>query len=98
MMNGNSYDHHHHHHHQNFREHLLDGYCNGGTRSSSNGYATVPLLSSSINSPPSPSRSSAVGSGLNYIEHRVSKMDTVAGIAIKYGVEVIRLVYFNLFL
>ncbi|KAL5983071.1 hypothetical protein ACLOJK_017151 [Asimina triloba] len=27
-------------------------------------------------------------SGINYIEHRVSKMDTLAGVAIKYGVEV----------
>ncbi|KAI9074343.1 hypothetical protein K1719_043715 [Acacia pycnantha] len=30
----------------------------------------------------------AVGGGLNYIEHRVSKLDTLAGVAIKYGVEV----------
>ncbi|XP_054801637.1 uncharacterized protein LOC129305685 [Prosopis cineraria] len=30
----------------------------------------------------------AVGGGLNYIEHRVSKFDTLAGVAIKYGVEV----------
>lgn len=27
--------------------------------------------------------------GCNYIEHRVSKFDTLAGVAIKYGVEVI---------
>ncbi|XP_077221560.1 uncharacterized protein LOC143855218 [Tasmannia lanceolata] len=33
-----------------------------------------------------PSLSSS--SGMNYIEHRVSKMDTLAGVAIKYGVEV----------
>lgn len=26
--------------------------------------------------------------GANYIEHQVSKMDTLAGVAIKYGVEV----------
>lgn len=26
--------------------------------------------------------------GKNYIEHQVSKMDTLAGVAIKYGVEV----------
>ncbi|KAK9266234.1 hypothetical protein L1049_000021 [Liquidambar formosana] len=34
--------------------------------------------------------SSATGSGagVNYIEHHVSKMDTLAGVAIKYGVEV----------
>ncbi|MED6181131.1 hypothetical protein PIB30_016658 [Stylosanthes scabra] len=28
------------------------------------------------------------GSGLNYIEHQVSMLDTLAGVAIKYGVEV----------
>ncbi|KAE9586122.1 hypothetical protein Lal_00010258 [Lupinus albus] len=28
------------------------------------------------------------GNGLNYIEHQVSKFDTLAGVAIKYGVEV----------
>ncbi|KAH7529394.1 hypothetical protein FEM48_Zijuj05G0179600 [Ziziphus jujuba var. spinosa] len=35
------------------------------------------------------STSNGVGiAGKNYIEHRVSKMDTLAGVAIKYGVEV----------
>lgn len=34
----------------------------------------------------SSARATACG---NYIEHRVSKMDTLAGVAIKYGVEVI---------
>lgn len=29
------------------------------------------------------------GNGLSYIEHQVSKFDTLAGVAIKYGVEVI---------
>ncbi|KAJ6839411.1 uncharacterized protein M6B38_314735 [Iris pallida] len=60
---------------------------NGSSSSSSspssyindNGYATIPTTSSS--SSPSPSSS-------GYIEHRVSKMDTLAGVAIKYGVEV----------
>lgn len=33
------------------------------------------------------------GRGLNYIEHQVSKLDTLAGVAIKYGVEVLLLVY-----
>ncbi|XAR64020.1 hypothetical protein NMG60_11024215 [Bertholletia excelsa] len=32
--------------------------------------------------------SDGVGAGFSYIEHRVSKMDTLAGVAIKYGVEV----------
>ncbi|XP_023542393.1 uncharacterized protein LOC111802312 [Cucurbita pepo subsp. pepo] len=40
----------------------------------------------------SPSNSSSSGvsghGGPNYIEHQISKMDTLAGIAIKYGVEV----------
>lgn len=35
----------------------------------------------------SPSGGGSVG-GVSYIEHRVSKMDTLAGVAIKYGVEV----------
>lgn len=34
------------------------------------------------------SSSSIVNNGANYIEHHVSKMDTLAGVAIKYGVEV----------
>lgn len=34
----------------------------------------------------SPTSSTSTGAG--YIEHRVSKFDTLAGIAIKYGVEV----------
>jgi hypothetical protein len=39
---------------------------------------------------PSDGRSgSGGGNGLNYIEHQVSKFDTLAGVAIKYGVEVI---------
>lgn len=36
----------------------------------------------------SPSNPLLMRPGVNCIEHRVSKMDTVAGIAIKYGVEV----------
>lgn len=46
---------------------------------------------SSISSSPSPSPSlcSSNSSGAKYIEHNVSKLDTLAGIAIKYGVEVI---------
>ena len=37
----------------------------------------------------SPSRSEASTSGsAGYIEHTVSKLDTLAGVAIKYGVEV----------
>lgn len=39
---------------------------------------------------PSPPPGGGVGGGVSYIEHRVSKMDTLAGVAIKYGVEVKR--------
>ncbi|KAK9091445.1 hypothetical protein Sjap_024622 [Stephania japonica] len=51
-------------------------------------------LGASSSSSPSQSRLLASadlwsnGNGLNYIEHHVSKMDTLAGVAIKYGVEV----------
>lgn len=38
--------------------------------------------------PPSSSNSAAGDDGDGYIEHRVSKLDTLAGIAIRYGVEV----------
>lgn len=49
-----------------------------------NGYATVPISSSaSVSSP-----SLLTVAGANFIEHRVSKMDTLAGVAIKYGVEI----------
>ncbi|KAI3976416.1 hypothetical protein MKX01_008274 [Papaver californicum] len=44
---------------------------------------------SSANSSSSSSTSGSNGGGaLNYIEHHVSKFDTLAGVAIKYGVEV----------
>lgn len=83
-MNGNSYDHHHHHQ-------------NGVARSSGDVYATIPAPYPSVNSSLSRSYTPLSCFGVNYIEHRVSKRDTVAGIAIKYGVEVIRLLYFNLY-
>ena len=61
--------------------------CNGRypttSASSSSSFpstAVLPVSSPSLPSPPSP----AVG----YIEHPVSKLDTLAGVAIKYGVEV----------
>ncbi|KAG0457330.1 hypothetical protein HPP92_022487 [Vanilla planifolia] len=44
-----------------------------------NGLATIPV---------SHSDHSFSASGVNYIEHTVSKMDTLVGVAIKYGVEV----------
>lgn len=46
-------------------------------------------ISSSSSSPSSSSLiGGASGGGVNYIEHPVSKFDTLAGVAIKYGVEV----------
>ncbi|KAF3438343.1 hypothetical protein FNV43_RR21105 [Rhamnella rubrinervis] len=48
-----------------------------------------PSTASSSSSSPSSVNGNGVGiGGKNYIEHRVSKMDTLAGVAIKYGVEV----------
>ncbi|XP_010933281.2 uncharacterized protein [Elaeis guineensis] len=47
-------------------------------------FSAIPASSSSS----LPSSSSSSPMGVNYIEHRVSKMDTLAGVAIKYGVEV----------
>ncbi|KAK1326997.1 F-box protein [Acorus calamus] len=44
------------------------------------------ILNTSPETPPSPPSSSSGGG--NFIEHRVSKMDTLAGVAIKYGVEI----------
>ncbi|KAL6970115.1 hypothetical protein U1Q18_029820 [Sarracenia purpurea var. burkii] len=76
--------------HYCFRHHQeVDRVCNGGmtTKSSSPSpdRATTPPL------PPSCSSAGVGvggGGGVSYIEHRVSKMDTLAGVAIKYGVEV----------
>ncbi|PKA52150.1 hypothetical protein AXF42_Ash014087 [Apostasia shenzhenica] len=63
-----------------------DALLNGKVSNSreENGCATIPVSSSSSYSIPS----SSSPSGVNYILHRVSKMDTLAGVAIKYGVEV----------
>nr|CAD1835733.1 unnamed protein product [Ananas comosus var. bracteatus] len=67
-----------------------DGLFNGfvDRRGEINSIATIPVSSSSSlpSSPPSSSASSCGG----YIEHRVSKRDTLAGVAIKYGVADIR--------
>lgn len=51
----------------------------------------ITTSSSSTSSPSSSfsSSSSSPSNGFNYIRHEVCKMDTLAGIAIKYGVEVI---------
>ncbi|KFK27635.1 hypothetical protein AALP_AA8G408900 [Arabis alpina] len=45
-------------------------------------------ISSPTSSPPSSTSPVSYSTGVGYIEHRVSKLDTLAGIAIKYGVEV----------
>lgn len=49
--------------------------------------ATIPISSSATSL--SSSSSSDSLPRVNYIEHRVSKMDTLPGVAIKYGVEVL---------
>lgn len=54
----------------------------GKVRSSS------PTRSVSSSSPPTAAVGVGVNGGLNYILHTVSKYDTLAGVAIKYGVEV----------
>ncbi|XP_073112712.1 uncharacterized protein [Elaeis guineensis] len=65
-----------------FSESLMDG-CVAHSRKF-DGRATIPVSSSSF----LPSSSSSSPMAVKYIEHRVSKMDTLAGVAIKYGVEV----------
>lgn len=47
--------------------------------SESNGFDSISMVSTSSCFP---------ASGVNFIEHQVSEMDTLAGVAIKYGVEV----------
>lgn len=49
------------------------------------GYDWSPMSSSSSLSKPS---STGINGGTNCILHTVSKLDTLAGVAIKYGVEV----------
>ncbi|RWW72439.1 hypothetical protein BHE74_00019753 [Ensete ventricosum] len=49
--------------------------------------ATIPISSSATSLASSSSSDSLPR--VNYIEHRVSKMDTLPGVAIKYGVEVL---------
>ncbi|KAJ6799609.1 uncharacterized protein M6B38_280930 [Iris pallida] len=66
-----------------FSEKYLDGFLSPPS-SNGNGYAAAATISTSSSSNSSPS-SPGIGS---CIEHRVSKTDTLAGIAIKYGVEV----------
>ncbi|XP_038978004.1 uncharacterized protein LOC103723258 isoform X1 [Phoenix dactylifera] len=70
--NGNSF---------HYSESLMYGYVAHSREFDSS--ATIPVSSSSL-----PSSSSSSPMAVKYIEHRVSKMDTLAGVAIKYGVEV----------
>lgn len=42
-------------------------------------------------------RSSVGDGGVGFIEHIVSKFDTLAGVAIKYGVEVVFFRYFSIY-
>ncbi|KAI3453269.1 hypothetical protein Pfo_009932 [Paulownia fortunei] len=50
--------------------------------------SSSPSRSVPISSPPSAAVGVGVNGGVNYILHTVSKFDTLAGVAIKYGVEV----------
>jgi hypothetical protein len=90
------------------------GRRNGGYEPESNGFhggigyksseiESVVVVSSSSSSPARsfahpPSPPSPSSTHFNYIEHRVTKMDTLAGIAIKYGVEVVRILALHLLL
>ncbi|KAF3794971.1 hypothetical protein EJ110_NYTH04679 [Nymphaea thermarum] len=65
------------------------GHRDGNARDMSGDFSELRLNSSARNSSLVPSSSSpSSSSGVSYIEHRVSRFDTLAGIAIKYGVEV----------
>ncbi|KAE9620279.1 hypothetical protein Lal_00019066 [Lupinus albus] len=74
--NGNGYHHHHH-----LKMSIYDGNMvpNGGS---------TMILSSPSFSSSSSSSSSPPPSAHGYFEHTISKLDTLAGIAIKYGLEV----------
>ncbi|KAL7149724.1 hypothetical protein ABFS83_05G060100 [Erythranthe nasuta] len=58
-------------------------FLHAGTVRSSSPSRSVP-----ISSPPHAANGAGVNGGVNYILHTVSKFDTLAGVAIKYGVEV----------
>ncbi|CAL9077806.1 unnamed protein product [Musa hybrid cultivar] len=68
---------------------FADGFLDGNVRRPTEieGIATI-NVTSSLPSPSSPSSSPGSSAGSSHIHHRVSKMDTLAGVAIKYGVEV----------
>ncbi|KAL3510248.1 hypothetical protein ACH5RR_029649 [Cinchona calisaya] len=59
-----------------------------GMESSSSSSSSTPAKSFAVNSPPPTTSVGVGGLGVGYIEHPVSKFDTLAGVAIKYGVEV----------
>ena len=58
-------------------------------------YRTSPTRSVPIFPPPSSAVAVGANGGLNYIVHTVSKYDTLAGVAIKYGVEVFMDTFFH---
>ncbi|XP_065037232.1 uncharacterized protein LOC135672660 [Musa acuminata AAA Group] len=68
---------------------FADGFLDGNVRRPTEieGIATI-NVTSSLPSSSSPSSSPGSSAGSSHIHHRVSKMDTLAGVAIKYGVEV----------
>ncbi|KAH6790639.1 peptidoglycan-binding LysM domain-containing protein [Perilla frutescens var. frutescens] len=72
------------------REGFLRINGNGGGESyhTRTGGSSSPTRSLPISSPPPAAVGVGANGGLNYIVHTVSKYDTLAGVAIKYGVEV----------
>lgn len=72
------------------REGFLRMNENGGAQLYHNGTVRSSSPTGSVPTFPPSSASVGVGAngGLNYIVHTVSKYDTLAGVAIKYGVEV----------
>ncbi|GER33919.1 peptidoglycan-binding LysM domain-containing protein [Striga asiatica] len=72
------------------RERLLRMNDDGGCEYLRTGMvgSSSPSRSPSMSSPPSATVGVTVDGGVNYILHTVTKFDTLAGVAIKYGVEV----------
>jgi len=76
--------------------------CNSNSNSNVNGYHYDRFVcdyndgevASEERSPAKPSSLSSSPPRLGYIEHYVSKFDTLAGVAIKYGVEVLYYYYY----
>jgi hypothetical protein len=66
----------------------LFGNCNSRSNGKGKNRFTMPSPSSTTTATTMLSASTSSNSGVGFIEHPVSKLDTLAGVAIKYGVEV----------